>query len=79
MTNCTLTPAAQAVYNAMLKIWPSRIDEIAAAALRAAADEVLPEEPVECRSFTNEAIRLNRMGVRSAILAIADELEGLPQ
>ena len=46
-----------------------------AAALRAAADQVVPEEGKECECFTNEAIRLNRMGVRAEFLAIADELE----
>ena len=46
-----------------------------AAALRAAADQVVPEERKECECFTNEAIRLNRMGVRAEFLAIAAELE----
>ena len=47
-----------------------------AAALRAAADQVVPHSPTEAISFTNEAIRLNRMGIRCKYLAIADELEG---
>jgi hypothetical protein len=51
---------------------PSRL----AAALRAAVDQVVPEEGKECECFTNEAIRLNRMGVRAEFRAIADELEG---
>ena len=38
MTN--LSPAAQAVYNAVLEICPAPADEIAAAALRAAADQL---------------------------------------
>jgi len=49
-----------------------------AAALRAAADQVVPEEGKECECFTNEAIRLNRMGVRAEFLAIADKLGALP-
>ena len=71
-----LSPAAQAVYNAVLEICPAPADEIAAAALRAAADQVVPDEPQECKHFTNETVRLNRMGTRSQILAIAAELEG---
>ena len=47
-----------------------------AAALRAAADQVVPHEPQECKHFTNETVRLNRMGTRSQLLAIATELEG---
>jgi hypothetical protein len=46
-----------------------------AAALRAAADQVVPEDRNECECFTNEAIRLNRMGIRTKLLAIAAELE----
>ncbi len=64
-----LSPAAQAVYNAMLKVWPLRIDEIAAAALRAAA------------STLREAY-INEEYVDSAddwLDAIAAELESLPQ
>jgi len=37
-----LTPAAQTVYNAALEICPAPADEIAAAALRAVAEQVLP-------------------------------------
>ncbi len=36
-----LTPAAQAVLDAVRKICPAPADEIAAAALRAAADQVI--------------------------------------
>ena len=57
----------------------TREDAIAAAraALRAAVDQVVPHEPQECKEFTNEAVRLNRMGTRSQLLAIAAELEGV--
>jgi hypothetical protein len=48
----------------------------AAAVAHELAEQVVPEEPGECREFTNEAIRLNRMGTRAGILAIAAELEG---
>jgi hypothetical protein len=47
----------------------------AAAALRAAADEVVPENLSQCETYTNEAIRLNQQGVRRKLLAIAAELE----
>jgi hypothetical protein len=76
-----LSPAAQAVLDAFLKTpgeepmpgWNYGRD--IAAALRAAADQVVPEDGKECECFTNEAIRLNRMGVRFALLTIAAELE----
>jgi len=73
-----LSPAAQAVWNAYLdnSEWDAsqcELDAIAAA-LRAAADQVVPPERKECECFTNEAIRLNRMTVRSHFLAIAAEL-----
>jgi hypothetical protein len=68
-----LSPAAQAVLDAYRSSHLS-INNLAAA-LRAAADQVVPEEGKECECFTNEAIRLNRMGVRAEFLAIAAELE----
>jgi len=78
MTN--LSPAAQSVLDAATvptgDFCLENVNEIAAAALRAAADQVVPEEGKECECFTNEAIRLNRMGVRAEFRAIADELEG---
>ena len=71
-----LSPAAQAVLDATgRKIWYRNND--IAAALQAAADQVVPDERKECEHFTNEAIRLNRMGVRAELLAIAAELEGV--
>ena len=74
MTN--LSPAAQAVLDATdyPEDWATRIR--VAAALRAAADQVVPKEPHECQQFTNEALRLNRMGTRQKLLTIAAELEG---
>jgi hypothetical protein len=68
-----LSPTAQAVLDAYRSSHLS-INNLAAA-LRAAADQVVPDERKECEHFTNEAIRLNRMGVRFSILAIAAELE----
>ena len=76
-----LSPAAQAVLDAFLGdceytgLQMDDLRENVAAALRAAADQVVPKESTECQSFTNEAIRLNRMGTRSKLLAIAAELE----
>jgi hypothetical protein len=49
-----------------------------AAALRAAADEVVPENLSQCETYTNEAIRLNQQGVRAQLLTIAAELEAQP-
>ena len=72
MTN--LSPAAQAVLDAYGDFEPANVDAMAAA-LRAAADQVVPEDPHECQQFTNEALRLNRMGTRRKLLAIAAELK----
>jgi hypothetical protein len=72
-----LSPAAQAVKAAAVDAyWLFHLGQ-AVALLRAAVDQVVPEERKECGCFTNEAIRLNRMGVRAEFLAIAAELEGL--
>ena len=72
-----LSPAAQAVMNATdyPEDWATRIR--VAAALRAVADQVVPKDTNESQYFTNEAIRLNRMGIRQTILAIADELDNI--
>ena len=48
----------------------------AAAVVRELAEQVVPEEPGKFQQFTNEAIRLNQMGIRAEILARATELEG---
>jgi hypothetical protein len=65
-----LSPAAQAVYSAILKIWPAQINEIAAAALRALAKQA---------GYDNYHVDgdhgLAVVNVRD-ILAIAAELEG---
>ncbi len=63
MTNHTLSPAAQAVLNAVREICPALADEIAAAALRATANEVC----LRWAELQHPADVLN---------AIADELEG---
>ena len=75
-----LSPAAQAVVNAAVeagggygKATPVLHARLAAA-LEAVADQVVPEDPKECNHFTNEVIRLNRMGVRAELRAIAAEL-----
>ena len=75
-----LSPAAQAVMDAY-STEADRLDrevsdnEMLAAALRAAADQVVPDDPQEAMHFTTEAIRLNRQGIRRQLLAIAAELE----
>ena len=73
-----LSPAAQAVLDAIDACDGESDVTVAAAALRAAADEVVPENLSQCETYTNEAIRLNRQGVRRQLLAIAAELEGQP-
>jgi hypothetical protein len=71
-----LSPAAQAVLDAAGASEPGIYATIAAA-LRAAADQVVPEDLHECASFTNEAIRLNLQYVRQKLLTLATELEGV--
>ena len=77
-----LSPVTQAVFEAAwAAYWPEDEEQpadaelIAAAALRAAADQVVPEDLQEAMHFTTEAIRLNKQGIRRQFLAIADELE----
>jgi hypothetical protein len=63
-----LSYAAQAVYDAVLEICPAPADEIAAAALRAAADQVVPET----QARTDRAAQ--RRMIHRQLLAIAAEL-----
>ena len=75
MTN-TLSPTAQTVLDAAFVPWET-IDtpqSIAAAALRAAADQVAPSDAMEPRNNISMAIECQR--IRAELLAIADELEG---
>ena len=74
-----LSPAAQAVLDAANKaywLWdamcPADADAIAAAALRAAADQVVPLHACSLGSTRGTT----RLGVRQKLIAIADELEG---
>ena len=78
-----LSPAAQAVLDAAMEAWYTKDDapSIAAAALRAAADQVAPymEEPEwgAC-DYMNCDIELytDHQRKRTALLAIAAELRG---
>jgi hypothetical protein len=76
MTNQPLFPAAQAVYNAVLEICPAPADEIAAAALRAAADQVVPQrrKPLYADS-SEESAWSAQQDTREELLAIAAELD----
>ena len=72
-----LSPAAQAVLNAFRAVPDLRDRPSIAAALRAAADQVVPEvkephSPLEYELGCYDA----RDDVRDQILAIADELDG---
>ena len=73
MTTTPLTPAAQAVLDAVIEICPAPADEIAAAALKAAADQVAPSDAMEPRNHIPMAIECQR--IRAELLAIAAELE----
>jgi hypothetical protein len=74
MTN--LSPAAQAVYDAVREICPAPAHEIAAAALRAAADQVVPDHANSVGDAHDDARRDQWMRIRRKLLAIAAELEG---
>jgi hypothetical protein len=77
MTDPTLSPTAQAVLDASSDApvgdgWNA--DRLAiAAALRAAADQVVPSDTVEPRNYLPMAMECQR--IRSELLAIAAELE----
>jgi hypothetical protein len=67
-----LFPAAQAVLNTVREICPAPADEIAAAALRAAVDQVLPIE----HEIIDNCWYEKADSIREKFLAIAAELEG---
>ena len=71
-----LSLSTQAVLDAILEISPAPADEIAAAALRAAADQVVPPALEEEFYERNHSLHLNKMvEIRQKLIAIADELE----
>jgi hypothetical protein len=72
-----LSPAAQAVLDAAFDPWQSTDTpaSIAAAALRVAADQVLPEEPLYGGDQRWMFERDARQACRKKLLAIAAELE----
>ncbi len=77
-----LSPAAQAVFWAFNSKFDWIEDGIPgpqfnaiAAAIRAAADQVVPSDAVEPRNYLPMAIECQR--IRKEILAIAEELEGV--
>ena len=72
----SLSPAAQAVLDAAINVAESPDAEaIAAAALKAAADQVAPSDAMEPRNHIPMALECQR--IRKELLAIADELEGV--
>ena len=79
-----LSPAAQAILDAYGRqtgdidcVWhPSELKGLAAA-LRAAADQVAPSDAMEPRNYIPMAIECQR--IRAELLAIAAELEALPE
>ena len=73
MTN--LSPAAQAIEEAVDNAW-SNSRARAAAALRAAADQVVPEQAEPVGDSHDEARHDQWMRIRYKLLAIADELDG---
>jgi hypothetical protein len=79
MTEQKLSPAAQAVLNAFLAEWPDEALEqdrrCLASALRAAADQVVPEQAEPVGDSHDEARHDQWMRIRYKLLAIATELE----
>jgi hypothetical protein len=72
-----LSPAAFAVMDAVVKVYPAFPDEVAAAALRAAADLVAPDD-YKCYTGNLEwdaGMEARTDDIRENLLAIADELE----
>ena len=67
-----LSPAAKAVKDTVLEICPAPADEIAAAALRAAADQVVPLPRLPYDSCCD----VSASAIRAELMAIAAELEG---
>ena len=80
MTN--LSPAVQAVLDAFTDEWPWQTmpdpSESIAAALRAAADQVVPEEAIDVGDEHDDARHDQWMRIRYKLLAIANELEAQP-
>ena len=72
-----LSPAAQAVLDAVREICPAPADEIAAAAIRELMNQVAPQPQgfPTCKYMDGYLTAKQRLRMRS--LAIADELEGL--
>lgn len=72
-----LSPAAQAMSNAAKSIldWEAGYlpNAVAAAVLRAAADQVAPSDADEPRNYLPMALECQR--IRAELLAIADELK----
>ena len=73
-----LSPAAQAVLVAAARARPRvtgiEAADVAAAALRAAADQVAPSDAMEPRNYLPMAIECQR--IRADLLAIAAQLDG---
>ena len=76
MTN--LSPAAQAVLDAYGDFEPANVDAMAAA-LRAAADQVVPENAESVGDEHDDARHFQWMRIRNKLRAIAAELEGNAQ
>jgi len=80
MTNQPLSLAAQAILDAATSRWLDVDDDIpsqvAAAALRAAADQVVPDDnPLSFSTGAPQAFEIQRRTTRRQLLAIAAELE----
>ena len=70
-----LSPAALAVMDAVVKVYPAFPDEVAAAAIRAAAEIVAPLSYEDVWTDGRMLQYEKDDPVRNKLLAIADELE----
>ena len=81
MTDQPLSPAAQAIWDAWNDAYEAQgpledMGQPIAAALRAAADQVVPEQAEDVGDSHDEARHDQWMRIRYRFLAIAAELEG---
>jgi hypothetical protein len=77
-----LSPAAQAVLDALYEGWHvATPGQCLAAALRAAADQVVPDKcpPIEDFNEFDQGYAVAHLTHRQALLAIADELDNTSQ
>ena len=69
-----LSPAALAVMDAVVKVYPAFPDEVAVAAIRAAVDQAHPKAHIEDIDYIHQSYVDGWKDALDVILTIADEL-----